>query len=80
MSRRVVVEHPVVADPTAHLDALAAKFVAERYAVVAGAEDEGRDLTVLGQERYEPADLSDAGSGRVLMGHWQRPRRPDPGV
>ena len=73
MGRRVVLEHPVVADWAEHLDPRAGELVAERDRVVAGVEDEERDLTVVGQEHEEDADLAERGRGRVAA--WDETHR-----
>jgi hypothetical protein len=65
MGMRVVIKHPVVSDPTKHLDPFAGELVAESDRVVASVEDEERDLGVLGQEHEESADLADRGCGRI---------------
>src|SRR5665811_90929 len=67
-------EDPRGGDPHQHLRAGVSEPITERDAVVAGVEDEERDLTVIGQQGDEPLHLIDGG------GHTIHGRREAQGV
>jgi len=63
--RWVGVEDPVVADPAEHLGTQVFQIVTDRDRVIAGIEDEQRDVAVCGKETGRgPAHLVDAGRRR----------------
>jgi hypothetical protein len=63
--RWVGIEDAVVADPAEHLGTQVFQIVTDRDRVIAGIEDEQRDVAVCGKETDESAHLVDAGRRRV---------------